>query len=681
MALNRDRFVLIALVSILALALVLRMGWPTLAEFKRDEATVVRRALAIAYEGDLPAVGVGASMGTANLPLTLYLTAIPLRVSRDPVAAVLFIGLLNGLAVLACYAFAQAHFGRAVGLISSFLFAVNPWAVLFGRKLWCRTLPLATLAFFVAVYATFVRRRPWALVGVFAALAVLVGLQLEGIAFIPITLLLLLLYRRDVTLRPLIVGVCLFALAMSPYVVHDALHGWSSLRSFVTYARGDSRLSFDALRYAFFLTGSYGIHGMAGALYPEYLAGLPNLWWLNTLMMAALVVALLYALLRVVRRTGDDRRPLVLLLVWFVVPILLQTRSTAPVHIHYFVLLYPVQFLLIGILLVDGSAELGRALRSRFSTPDWRPLGQMVSPFALTVIVLLLLWGGWQVLVTARLFVFVEQHPTTGGYGIPLKYSRAAALQAQQLDGSGEIVVLSAGMDPAVDEVPSVFDALLFGRAHRFADGRSALPVPDAPQAVYLVGPVERDDGRASDLEPVLKRLDGMAYVRSAAIVSLPDGWEYQVFHRKGLDREDVFTHLARFPEPVTFANGVDFLGYGLPETAQTGETLELWIAWWLRSPPPAGSDYHFFAHLLDGQGQLLGQHDGAGFPTVSWRSGDLVLSRFPVLIPDDLSPGRYQVWAGQYTYPDVVNVPYLDMTANPAGDRVLVGEVSVETE
>jgi hypothetical protein len=275
----------------------------------------------------------------------------------------------------------------------------------------------------------------------------------------------------------------------------------------------------------------------------------------------------------------------------------------------------------------------------------------------------------------------MEQHPTTGGYGIPLRYSRAAALQARQLAGSGEIVVLSAGMDPAVDEVPSVFDALLFGHAHRFADGRSALPVPDSSQPLYLVGPVEKDAGLASGLEPALQRLGGMSYVRSASTVSLPDGWEYQVLQRSGPDREDVFAQLARFPEPVTFANGVDFLGYGLPETARPGGTLELWLAWWVRSPPPAGSDYHFFAHLLDGQGQLWGQHDGTGFPTVSWRSGDLVLSRFPVPIPADLSPGRYQVWVGQYTYPDIVNVPFLDVAANPAGDRVLVGEVSAGEE
>ena len=46
---GKDRGARLVLLGILALAFLLRMGWPTLAEFKRDEATVVRIALAIAF--------------------------------------------------------------------------------------------------------------------------------------------------------------------------------------------------------------------------------------------------------------------------------------------------------------------------------------------------------------------------------------------------------------------------------------------------------------------------------------------------------------------------------------------------------------------------------------------------------------------------------------------------------
>ncbi len=696
-----DRGTQMVLLGILALALLLRMGWPTLAEFKRDEATVARRALAIAYEGYLPAVGVGSSFGTANLPLTLYLTAIPLRLWQDPVAAVLFIGLLNGLAVLACYGLGRAYFGRAVGLVASFLFAVSPWAVMYGRKIWCRTLPLVTLGFFAAVFATFVRRRPWALVGAFAGLAALVGLQLEGIAFIPLLFVLMLIYRRRVALRPLLVGLALFVLAVSPYVVHDALHGWPNLRGFLHYASGEAHFSWDALRYAFLLTGGEGIQGMAGDLYPEYLAGLPDLWWLNWLMMGLLTLALLYGLIKVVWGSGERRHSFVLLLLWFAIPVVLQSRPTASVQPHYFVLLYPVQFLLVATMLVDGSNELSRAspgignprLKLRSALRHWvrspHPHIRQVWKPALLVVTLLV-WGGWQVAVVGRLFVFMDQHPTTGGYGIPLKYSRAAAQEARRLAASfgsvSEIIVLSAGVNPAVDETPSVFEALLFGHSHRFADGRWTLPVPDSSRVVYLVGPLEfpsalggtAGDGEGADLQPVLQRLERRGYGQSGPIIALPDGWRYQLFYRDGPDREDVLAGLTRFPEAISFANGTAFLGYGMAERVPAGETLDVWLAWWVRSLPPSGTEYHFFAHLLDQEGMLHSQHDGVRFPTAAWRAGDLMLELFSIHVPPDLSPGRYQVWAGLYTLPDVINVPVLDIAGNPAGDRVALGEVEV---
>jgi len=662
------------LLGILALALVLRMGWPALTEFKRDEATVVRRGLAIAYEGDLPATGVDSSRGMANLPLTLYLTALPLRLWQDPLAVALFTGLLNGLAVLACYAVGRAYFGQRVGLMAAFLFAVSPWAIVYGRKMWSQNLPLVTLGFFAALCATFshtptlphshVRSKRWALVGAWVGLAALIGLHLGGLAFIPVLAIPMVLYRKQVARWPLLVGVALFALAVSPYVIYDARHGWPNLRAFAQYAGGEAHWSGDALRYAFFLTGSAGIQGMAGGLYPQYLAGLPDLWWLNWVMMGLLALALLYAVVQVVRGPAERRRLVFLLLLWFAVPIALQSRPTAPVHPFYFILLYPAQFFLIAILLVDCCSSLPQVARSG-----------VCSLFIAPLFIFLLVWGAWQVAVVGRLLVFAERRPTTGGYGIPLKYTRAAALQARRLAGPAEIVVLSAGTDPATDETPAVFEALLFGHPHRFADGRWAAPVPDAPQAVYVVGPVQDNP---ADFGQVLERLEAMEYVRPGPLVALPDGWYYRLFYRDGAGREDVMLGLERFPEALRFANGTVFLGCWVPGTAQEGGTLEVWLAWWVSVPPPPGMSYHFFTHLLDESGALRSQHDGAGFPTVAWRAGDLVLSRFSIPVPENLAMGRYQVWAGLYSYPDVAGVSFLDAAGNPAGERVMLGEVEV---
>lgn len=644
------------LILLLLLAFLSRIAWPTLAEFKLDEATVIRRAMEIAWNGAFPVTGVGSSIGMANLPLTLYLTAIPLRIWDDPAAAVIFIGLLNSLAVVACYSLGKSYFNRTTGWIAAFLFAVNPWAILLARKIWPKILPLVTIGLIAALLALFVRRRQWALVGAFAALAALIGLQLEGIAFIPVLALPLLAFWKEVPLRPLLVGGVVLALALTPYGVHDARHGWPNLQDFWRFVHAEeSFFSWDALRFAFILTGSAGIHSMAGTRFTEYLSGLPRLWWLNTGMMGMLALALMYALIRTVQGTREQRRTFFILLLWFAVPVILRSRAVTPIPLHYLILVYPGVFLLIAAL-IDGGY---RALPLRYR-PAARVLG----------ILLALLWGVWQLAVLGRLFWFMDRYPTTGGYGIPLKYPRQAALEARHLAQGAEVVILSDGAEPAYEERPAVFDALLFRHPHRLVDGRMSLLVPDAPRVVYIVGPVSPEgDG----LRPVGQRLRRMAGVREEKAVPMPDGWEYRLFLRERADREDVLAGLIRPADPPRFANGVVLLGYSLPREGVPGATLEVWLAWWVQVGPP-GSDDHFFVHLLDGEGRLRSQHDGAPFPTYAWRAGDLVLSRFTVPVPADLPAGAYPVRAGLYTYPDIQRVPVVDAMGNPVADGVLLG-------
>lgn len=645
------------LLVILALAFLLRMGWPTLAEFKLDESLVARRALAIAYEGARPAVGAIASVGTYHPPLNLYLMALPLRLWPDPVAAVLFVGLLNGLAVWGCYALGKTYFGREVGLIAAFLFAVNPWAVSYGRKIWSQNLPLVTVGFFAALFAVFVRGRQWALTGAFVALAALIGLHLGGLAFVPVLLIASLAYREQVRRRPLMLGSLAALLLLSPYWVHDALHNWPKLRGFLRYVGGEAHFSWDALRYAFANAGGDGFHALAGSLYRAYLGGLPNLWWLNGLMSALLAAALVYGVVLAVRGPRPQRRGLVLLLLWFLVPVALQSRPTTPVYRFYFILLYPVQFLLVAILLRRVMAA-GR--RRRAAVP-----------------LFLALWGLWQTAVVGQMLWFMTVHPTTGGYGIPLRYRRAAALEARRLAAGDEVLVLSTGVNPSEEETPAAFEALLFGRRHRFADGRWALPVPDSRRAVYLVGPLPlADDG---DLRPAVAQLEGWEHVQPGPVVAMADGWGYRLFLRESDDREDVLSPLTRFPGAgIAFTNGVVFMGYALPGEASPGSALEVRLAWWLRQEVPDGAQYHFYVHLVDAAGRLRSQHDGSGFPTASWRPGDLVLSRFLLPLPADLPPGRYTAVAGMYTYPAVEGVSYLDAAGNPAGQMVTLGTVSV---
>jgi len=85
----------LALIGIMLLAAYLRLSHLELTEFKLDEAHVCSRAAEFLASGRPPLVGIGSSVGMANPPLFIYLTAIPVSLSRNPAVIAGFIALLN----------------------------------------------------------------------------------------------------------------------------------------------------------------------------------------------------------------------------------------------------------------------------------------------------------------------------------------------------------------------------------------------------------------------------------------------------------------------------------------------------------------------------------------------------------------------------------------------------------
>ncbi len=649
-------------VVIFIAAFALRMAQPDLVEFKRDEATVARLGQAIAYEGLRPAIGVDSSVGIDNLPLTLYLMAFALRIHPDPLSAVIFTTLLNAFAVVICYWLTQRAFGTPAALLAATLFAVNPWAVLYARKIWCRTIPLFTLGFMISNIAVFVWGKRWALVGSFISLAALIGLQLEGIAFIPVLLLALFLYRDKVAWKPFVLGLVLCAGFSLPYIVYDAGQNWVNLRGLFDYSGGSGPLSWDAIRYAFSLSGTAGIEGQVGALFEQFRARVPNLWFANSIVDFALGAGVIYAGVQAFKAESQDRRRLFsLLLLWFIIPTRLQLRPSSSSQRHYFVLHYPVQFMLISILVVDGLVWLRLRIMSRNL--------QFLKVHRILVMCLVfsvLIWSVWQISVTLLLRSYMVDHPTTGGYGIPLRYTRLAAQEAVRLAEGTEIIVVSDSTRPMMTETPTVFDALLFGQSHRFVDGRGALPFPASDRVVYLVDLFQG----SSQYPPLVCDLIELASVTQGPEVRLPDGRAYKTYLRVASNTDDVTADLSPLSVGIPFSNNVVFAVYKTASTLQPGGYLKVWLGWWLHGSPPAGVDYHFTVQLnqiIDKGTKGISQDDHVAFPADYWQGGDMVLSYFLLPIPMHLPSGTYVLRAGMYSYPDIIPVPVI----NPAGQAV----------
>ena len=78
----------------------------------------------------------------------------------------------------------------------------------------------------------------------------------------------------------------------------------------------------------------------------------------------------------------------------------------------------------------------------------------------------------------------------------------------------------------------------------------------------------------------------------------------------------------------------------------------------------------HVTVHLMNADGQRVGQADAAAYPARQWRAGDRVVSRFTVSRSGEAA-GPSWMRTGMYTYPAVENVPVLDVAGNPCADAV----------
>jgi hypothetical protein len=113
---------------------------------------------------------------------------------------------------------------------------------------------------------------------------------------------------------------------------------------------------------------------------------------------------------------------------------------------------------------------------------------------------------------------------------------------------------------------------------------------------------------------------------------------------------------------------------------ARQGDTVDVRLLWLARQS--MDESYKVFIHVLDEQGQLVGQWDGRPLNNASntnrWIPGQIVYDQAAAPLPPDLPPGRYQVRTGLYNEADGQRLPVLDTAGVQVDDQVLLGYFEV---
>ena len=212
----------IGLAAAIAVGVVFRLAWLEDAEYKADEVWTFQHVQAFWQTHELPAVGMPASVGVPNSGLSIWVfIALSALVPIDtPLPLTRAVELMNVSAILLLLSFALRGVSRSERepwLWSVALTAVNPFAVLFSRKIWP---PDTLLLFTVSMLAAWWHRRRWwggFLWGMFGA--VLGQIQLVGFLFAAMFVLCtMLLDRRSVHWFAWFAGSVLGSLPMLPWL-------------------------------------------------------------------------------------------------------------------------------------------------------------------------------------------------------------------------------------------------------------------------------------------------------------------------------------------------------------------------------------------------------------------------------------------------------------------------------
>jgi hypothetical protein len=128
--------------------------------------------------------------------------------------------------------------------------------------------------------------------------------------------------------------------------------------------------------------------------------------------------------------------------------------------------------------------------------------------------------------------------------------------------------------------------------------------------------------------------------------------------------------------------DGLALLGYDGPQDqVRPGEDVRLTLYW--KALAPLAANYKVFAHLLDDNGTLWGQHDDlpayGSYPMTEWQPGEVVPDRINIELGEDVPPGNYHVFVGMYDASTGERLPLLRDGERLKGDTLGLTDIKID--
>ena len=256
----------VLLIIIFITGLFLRFSYPTMIEFSYDPALFSEATIKILENNDyLNArdyypIDHHATGAYTIGPLYYFMRFPSIAITKNPVALAMVMAFLNNLMVLFCYFIGKRFFNERIGWISSSLYAVSPWAIIFSRNV----IPYAFIPIFIAIFIFCLldvihKNRSKKIALCLISMVVLIQLVQWGL-LVPIILILALIFLRPkINWKFFSVGLLGSLILLYPHIYWDIKNDFHDSKnlmnavSMLSFGQGDffSKFTFSNIGFYF----------------------------------------------------------------------------------------------------------------------------------------------------------------------------------------------------------------------------------------------------------------------------------------------------------------------------------------------------------------------------------------------------------------------------------------------
>jgi len=283
-------------------------------------------------------------------PLFSYLLAIPLFVKDSYIFAVGFVAVLNILAVMIAYKFIAEFFDPKTALIGAAFYATNPWAIFFSDIMTnAFVVPFFSVLFIYCLFKFAISKQDIYIIPAIILSALMLQLHLGTLLLAILLVLTILLFRRDLNIKYFILGGLGGTITLLPYLYYNLTRGtiFAVLEHAALPVAVESKtLILEAIGIPALLATNY---------FGKYILGTAQLFensFANyyVLAIASIIIGLLLlGGLHIFVNLRKDKYKLLLL--WMILPTVFFILLGKNVSPHFFIAIYPAQFILLGLVL------------------------------------------------------------------------------------------------------------------------------------------------------------------------------------------------------------------------------------------------------------------------------------------------------------------------------------------